>query len=856
MINLLSKNILLVEDDPLIAVAESKTIEKMGYTVIIANSGETALQIALDGSQSFNLILMDNNLGQGMGGIETAKAILEKCNKPVVFFTSDDNPEFVQSALQITQYGIVNKSSGKLVLESVIRMALQLFDAEERARISALQVQTLTNTAVKNQADIFKQIFEDSQTIMLLIDPVSGAIVDSNPSAAKFYGYERSKLSTMNITEINMLPPEEVALARQRAMRETNATFTFPHRLANQEIRFVEVHSSPVTLPVQNQNQTKQFLFSIIHDITERKRAEDELRKLMRVVEQSPASVMITDATGAIEFVNEKFCQVSGYSFAEVIGKNPDILQTDQLTPAENASMWDQLRHGKTWLGEFKNRKKNGEYFWESAIIFPLMDEKGKITHFAAIKEDITSQRQMELNLRAAENRYQALFVSSQDSIFITEPCGKILEANPAAERLFGYTLDEFLQIGRDNLMDTSDPRLAAALEERQKTGQFSGELTAIHKDGSRFPCEISSAIYTSADGSQKSSVFLRDITGRKRAEKELFESEEKYRLLFQNMHEGFALHEIILDEDQHPVDFRFLDANSAYERHTGFTATNVIGKTMLELMPEADRKQIEAYGKVALGGASLEFEYYSNSFNRYFRITAFSPQPGRFATIFEDVTKRKTADIEIQNLLKEKELLLREVHHRIKNNMTTIIGLLEAQRGYLTDPDIALEDASGRVRSMMTLYDQLYRSADYEHISTELYFAEMLEQTRQIWERPGIQIQLSGEIENLDLTPRMMYPIGMIVNEWLTNAYKYAFPDNHPGTITLKVKTTAPGWLEISVTDDGVGMSASPQSQKPESFGANLVRVLAQQLESELYIFNENGVHNVLRIPLGKTVH
>ncbi len=148
----------------------------------------------------------------------------------------------------------------------------------------------------------------------------------------------------------------------------------------------------------------------------------------------------------------------------------------------------------------------------------------------------------------------------------------------------------------------------------------------------------------------------IKDISAGRQVEEMLKESEAKYRLLFENMEEGFSLQEIITDEDGNPVDFRFLDANAAYEHHTGMSAKDCIGKTIREIMPQADFNQIESYGKVALTGEPLTFEYYSKTFKRHIRVRAFSPQPRRFAAIFEDITERKVAEAELKKILQTVE--------------------------------------------------------------------------------------------------------------------------------------------------------------------------------------------------------
>jgi PAS domain S-box-containing protein len=128
----------------------------------------------------------------------------------------------------------------------------------------------------------------------------------------------------------------------------------------------------------------------LFRDITERKEAEEELKKLSSVVEQSQVSVVITDPEGTIEYVNPKFTEVSGYSFDETIGQNPRVLNAGIQAPKFYKDMWDTIKSGKDWQGEFANRKKNGDIFWENATISPIRNTEGRITHFVAVKEDIT----------------------------------------------------------------------------------------------------------------------------------------------------------------------------------------------------------------------------------------------------------------------------------------------------------------------------------------------------------------------------------------------------------------------------------------------------------------------------------
>ena len=137
-------------------------------------------------------------------------------------------------------------------------------------------------------------------------------------------------------------------------------------------------------------------------DITERKRAERELRKLSTVVEQSPSVIVITDRAGNIEYTNPKFLEVTGYTAEEVCGKNPRVLQSGETTIDEYKRLWNTILSGQEWRGQFHNRKKNGDLYWEEAVIAPIKNENGKITNFVAIKEDITRRKSSEEKLKQA----------------------------------------------------------------------------------------------------------------------------------------------------------------------------------------------------------------------------------------------------------------------------------------------------------------------------------------------------------------------------------------------------------------------------------------------------------------------
>ncbi len=232
------------------------------------------------------------------------------------------------------------------------------------------------------------------------------------------------------------------------------------------------------------------------HDITETKRAELELRKLSRALEQSPASVLITDTEGTIEYVNPKFEQISGYSSEEAIGKNPRILKSGDKSREDYKELWETIKAGREWRGAFHNKRKDGTIYWESASISPLRNEGGEITHFIAVKEDITAQKRAEEQLRMNAT----VFETTTEGIMVTDADNRIKTVNPAFTRITGYQAEEV--IGRNPRLLSLRPPRPGVLQGDVGLGQTAGILVGrslepaqgwqhLPRSGSRSPPSV-----------------------------------------------------------------------------------------------------------------------------------------------------------------------------------------------------------------------------------------------------------------------------------------------------------------------------------------------------------------------------
>jgi diguanylate cyclase (GGDEF)-like protein/PAS domain S-box-containing protein len=237
------------------------------------------------------------------------------------------------------------------------------------------------------------------------------------------------------------------------------------------------------------------------------------------------------------------------------------------------------------------------------------------------------------------------------DSVFWLSREGSIIYVNDAACAERGYSRDEMLGMKIFDL----DPDYQSGIwelhfEDLKRRGTITLETRHRTKDGRVYPIEVS-ANYIHIGENEFNFCFLRDITWRKLAEQKSLASEEKWRLLFENMPSGFALHEVISDKKGKVVDYRFLEINPAYEQLTGLKSSNIIGHTVLEVLPDTEAYWIETFGNVALSGEPTSYENYSKELGKWFGVRAFSPKIGQFAVMVSDITERKTSEEKIQHL-------------------------------------------------------------------------------------------------------------------------------------------------------------------------------------------------------------
>ncbi len=290
--------------------------------------------------------------------------------------------------------------------------------------------------------------------------------------------------------------------------------------------------------------------------------------------------------------------------------------------------------------------------------------------------------------LRDSEQKFRAVFNQSGVAIVRTDTTGHILESNPAARNLLLYNADEMLNL---TIQDLTPPAESEAEREALLRVLAPGGAslrrrgTFVRKDGKPVPTDMTLSVVRDTRGkAQFVSVVIADIAEQLRNEEALRASEEAFRLLFARMPSGCAVHEIVCNEEGVPVNYKFLQANPAFERLTGLSIRDIIGKTILEVQPDVEPFWIETYGRVALTGEPTEFEHYNEPLGRYFFVSAYRPGPGRFAVVFNDATEKhrvqeeqRQIESQVQHAQKLESLgvLAGGIAHDFNNLLMAILG-------------------------------------------------------------------------------------------------------------------------------------------------------------------------------------
>jgi PAS domain S-box-containing protein len=493
--------------------------------------------------------------------------------------------------------------------------------------------------ALKEQS-AFQQLMIDAIPVPMYFKDATGYYLGCNKAFEIFAGTAKETLIGYTTASpgysdnaSRVLDLEQAVLRDERtSMREIEI------RDAEGQTRIVQFHVAPFS----RSGQKVGGVVAALLDITEIKATEEKLRKVSRAVEQSPASIVVTDLEGSIEYVNPKFEEVSGYSAAEAIGRNPRILKSGHTPRDVYRRMWQTLSQGKEWRGEFSNRRKDGAVFWEYASISPIRNAEGKTTHYVAVKEDITERKKIEQELI----RLAHVTHSIREFVLITDTRGRISYANRAVTDRFGYTLNELIgkQVAILLSPGISSDMVRGAMRGTMQGG-WSGDLVGLSKTGEEFWMSLTTSVLSHENRFLGVVIVSRDITDRKRAEEQLRKSETQFRLLWEKSRDGMRLSD---------AEGRILMVNNGFCELVNLSRAELEGNTIAVVYKNAlQSHELKNYkDRFADRGVAAYVEKEDLLWNDravWFAVSnAFiegGGQPPILLSIFRDITERKVAE-------------------------------------------------------------------------------------------------------------------------------------------------------------------------------------------------------------------
>ena len=619
-----------------------------------------------------------------------------------------------------------------------------------------------------------------------------GRLISVSDYWLKVMGYTRDDVlgrkSTEFLTEDSRRYAETVTLP---AFYKTGWIQDVPYQLIKKNGEIIEVLMSAIS----EKDEQGKFVRSlaVIIDITDRKQAEEALTR-----SKAEFEAMFTSNTDAVIFVNPQrqivltnpaFTKMFGYTLEEVCGRTTAFLYASQ---EEYEAQGRQRYHsGMEWDQrpfEIFYRRKNGALFPAESLGVQVKDAQGQLLGFLGIHRDIADRKQAEQALQVERDNLRAIMTSMPVAILVLDETEQVTDANPAAQRLFKRSLDELKRRrcgdvlgcvkrhdnpdGCGNTPDCPDCNLDAAIKAVLRTGQGvyrrETEMVLDSVTGHMRRWLSFSIEAVQIDRQRRVILALNDITDRKQAEEEL----KQYHQIVSTTPDGVSL----VDRE-----YRYKIVNDAYERFSDMKREQLLGLSLAEYLGEEVFQQyVKPHFDRCLQGETIQYgEWfdYPTLGRRFAQITYF-PYRDAQNTITgvvantRDLTELKEAEEQIRASLKEKEVLLREIHHRVKNNLMVVTALIQMQAEQTREPTaLALfRDLYNRVLAMSMVHEDLYQSESLASIDFHAYLQRLVSNIRQGFAQTPAAVVV--EAEGIFLDVHYAIPCGLIVAELVTNAF------------------------------------------------------------------------------------
>ncbi|HON79134.1 MAG TPA: PAS domain S-box protein [Spirochaetota bacterium] len=717
---------------------------------------------------------------------------------------------------------------------------------------------------LRRSEERFHKAFYTNPTAMTISVLEDGTYVEVNDAALEYGNYTREELIGARIGDLGIYSTEKLSQMKGQLLENGMLhNYTIQFRRKDGEVRDGLLSAEIIDL-----DGVKHVISSTV-DITEKNRAEVELERVNTlfsgIFNLAPELMSVSTLDdGRFFMINDAFSNILGYSREEAIGRTSHDLNL-WIAPAGRSELINEFGDdGVIHNIEVVFRRKNGEPV--DMLFSAVFIEMNNTPCILTIAADISSIKKTENALRENEEKYRTLFESAYDAIFIADTTATFIDCNSKTEEIYGITREEI--IGRTP-MDLSPPFQADGVSSEEKAMMyvnmaFSGlpqvfEWVHLRGDGSRFDAEVS--LNKMEIGSEELLMaVVRDVTDRKQAENAVRESETLYRAIFENT--GNAT--IIIEEDT-----TIVLANSQWEIMSGYRKEELEGKmSWTGFVVPGDLVRMKEYHKTRRTVPDdapwmYEFQYITRDGEVRDVINHVAMIPGTKKSIASllDITERKRAETALKKSLQEKEVLIKEIHHRVKNNLQVISSLLGLQSDSIKDSALkeAFMESRNRIRGMAHIHEMLYQSENFDSIDFSVYVKRVVKELIKNYSPQERTVEIRYNLSPVMIGIDMAIPLGIIMNELVTNAMKYAFREQEKGILEIGLRLSegvggdTVQRVHLEVRDNGTGFAPEFDSDLPGSLGLTMVRLLSErQLGGSFKLESSNaGTLVFIEIPL-----
>lgn len=834
-----SAKILIVEDEGITALEIQNKIEEWGYNVVgVVSSGEEAVKTALDLKP--DLILMDIVLKDKLNGIEAAKIIKRSHDVPVIYLTAYGDEETLQNAKFTIPQAYILKPFEENELRFAVEMGLYKHEMELKLKRSEEKYRTLAENA---HDMIFIINLEDK---IVYVNNYAASLLELKPG--QLIGKPRDIFFPVGISK------------NQRKGLDRTIENGSPIRIESQ-ISFPKCQMWLDTrlIPLNDKNGEAYAVMGISRDISHRKEIEDALRlseeKYRNMVENINDVIFTVNNEGFITYISPRIEKITKYKQDELMGKNLSyFVHPDDLAVLFN-NLYNGVGNGDRSIQEFRIIDKDSKLKYLRTSGQNILTN-GKIVGITGVFSDITRSKKMEEVIKDSEQRLKSILYGSPLPAFVIDKYHKVLYWNKALERFSGISEDEligtdehyraFYSEKRPCMADILVDNDISAISSTYPNNSSAIEIEDAYQSTDFFPdigndgkwLHFTAASIKDSQGNIVGAVeTLEDVTERIKADETLKESEERFRSVVESSTDAI----IITDNKMNIVSW-----NKGAEKIFGYEADEIVGKLITAIVPYEEEDENFSHDELTILEKPLEMEGLRKDGNKFpieILINSWNMDGETFYTSFiRDITRRKIVEGKIKSSLNEKEVLLKEIHHRVKNNMQIISSLISLQTDYADNEDTIkmFQDSKNRIRSMALIHEKLYQSEDISLIDFSDYIESLAGRLLEVY-GVGRRITLKVNAEDIFLSIDSAIPCGLIINELVSNSIKHAFPEDKYGEVTIEMKGNDKKYV-LTVADNGVGFPDDVDYRDTESLGLQIVQTLISQLRGEIDMVANGG--------------